>query len=294
MKRRYPEEVYYPYPIEYEEDQPYEEKKLMPELGIKRPYVRSEIKPKITKYKDPLWYWSRMYRDINTLVYLNRLEPGLFSRVVTVTSTPAIILREPVSRAYILLNPSRTVGLTTSGTILSSALRAAGASGNTQASSLGVGNYRTMRLFLNISATGGGVVVVNTQSEDPVSSNYATTQNDIFGSQSAVGTYYADIGELGVDTDFAISWSVSAAGTSTFSVGYVLKDGVGGSGAGLSQAIYLGGSNSVRVGNGSPIPEGQERSFFLRANTELWAVSEVSVNVQVFELGYLDSESEED
>jgi len=213
------------------------------------------------------------------------LETGLVNRQIAIGTTPIQVVDGRVTRGYIFLNPTPTAGLTSTGTLLASALRAGGASGNTQATAVGVASYRTARLFLDISATGGGVVTVNAQSQDPISLNWATVPSltDVFGSPSAVGTYYVDLGEIGVDRSFAVSWDVSAAGSSTFSLGYVLKDGLAGGSTGLSNTIYLGPEGVSSI-SGFPLLEGQSLPFYFRSNVKLYAVSLSSTTLSIFDL----------
>lgn len=212
------------------------------------------------------------------------LSKGFSTRRAAITTTPSRIILSTQPKAYIIINPSLSVGITTTGTILASASRSG--SGNTQASSLGVANYMNMHLFLDISVSGGGTIVINTQARDPLSGNWCNTQNDIFSSPSAVGTYYAGIGTLGVTTDFAISWSVSA-GSSTFSIGYVLKDGISGDGSGLSRVVYIGSNSGIISGSNSPgfpLLEGDRWPIFVKENTELWAVAATSLNLNIIEM----------
>jgi hypothetical protein len=229
-------------------------------------------------------YASDAIRHLSYMDAIHLMEKG-FSTTrfpVTTTAQRAILATQP--KAYILVNPSSSVGTTISGTLLASASRSG--SGNTQASSIGVANYMNMHLFLDITVSGGGTIVINTQAKDPLSGAWANTQNDIFSSPSAVGTYYAGIGSLGVATDFAISWSVSA-GSSTFSLGYVLKDGIMGSSTGLSRTIYLGANSGIISGSNSPgfpLLEGDRWAIFVKENTEIWAIAQTALNLNIIEM----------
>lgn len=212
------------------------------------------------------------------------MEKGFITRRVSVSTTPTLILRAAQPKAYIIINPASSIGTTTSGTLLASASRSG--SGNTQATSLGVANYMNMHLFLNISVSGGGTINISTQAKDLISGNWANSQNDIFSSPSAVGTYYAGIGGLGVATDFAVSWSVSA-GSSTFSLGYVLKDGIMGTAAGASRTIYIGANSGITSGANSagfPLLEGDRWVTYCKENTEIWAIAEASLSLAIVEM----------
>lgn len=214
------------------------------------------------------------------------IERGFIGRPISIGTAPVKIIDGKFVRGYIVTNPSPQSGLTTSGTLLASAERAAGSSGDTEATPVGVASYLNAVFYLDITATGGGVVQIDLLTQDPLSSNWATAQSDIFGSQSSVGTYYAPVGNVGIDKAMAIAWSVSAAGTSTFSLSYVLKDGLPGGSTGLQKTIYLGPNQNVNSTTGYPLTEGKERPLFTRPNTEVWAVSLISsgIDVVVFDL----------
>lgn len=228
---------------------------------------------------------KRILENSDTQVATLVVTRGMIGRNISIGTTPVRVIQSQFLRGYIITNVTPSVGLTTTGTILGSALRAASSSGTTQTNPTGVASYREMKLFLNISASGTGVVNVDAQTKDPLSGTWITTQSDIFSSPSAVGGYYADLGSLGVDSDFAVSWSVSSAGSSTFSIGYILKDGLSGSSAGLSNTIYLGGMGVTSTA-GYPLSEGSDLKLFFAPNAELWAVSNIpsGINLRIFEL----------
>lgn len=239
--------------------------------------------------RDPLTRQQQTLGEIrksaDIIASLATVTRGMIGRDVTVTTTPTLIIQAQFVRSYLITNPTPTMGLTTSGTLLASSLRTASSSGNTQSVPVGVSSYKEVKLFLDISASGGGLVTIDAQSKDPLSGNWATTQSDIFGTPASVGTYYADLGTLGVDQQFAVSWSVDATGSSTFSLGYLLKDGLPGSGTGLNNTVYIG-AEGVTTASGFPLLEGKEKSLHLLPNVELWAVSELDsgVTLRVFEL----------
>lgn len=212
------------------------------------------------------------------------IERGFSGQTVSVTTTPVKIIDGKYPRVYRIQNAATAVGITSSGTVLASGSRGAG---NTQANSLGVAAHKDLRLFLDVTVAGSGDIVVNTQTKDPVSGNWIVVQQDIFGAATPtpVGTYYANIGSDGVDSDFAVSYTLSGT-DATFSIGYVLKEGLGGSGTGLNRTIYFGTNSGLTASNGFPILEGGEQTFYTKPNTELWAVSNVStgVDLKIFEL----------
>jgi len=181
------------------------------------------------------------------------------------------------------MNPSLVVGGTAVGTLVASASRTT--NDNTQASPLGVANYRDLHLFLDVTAVAGTTPTLNiySQSQDPTSLNWADTQL-LYADIDATGTFYANPGSLGLSTDFALRWEIAGVGADfTFSIGYVLKEGLPGTGAGVGKTLYLGNSG-VTVNSGFPLLEGQSRSFYVKENTELWAIANTSLDLRIFEL----------
>lgn len=229
---------------------------------------------------------ERIAQNSDILVSFNILERGFSGRQITIGTTPIEVIDAKFMRAYILLNPASISGsLTTSGTIFPSATRSG--TGNTQATSLGVGNFRNLAMFLNISAiTATPTLVINAQSQDPISLNWVETQGDIFDGAATVGIFYADIGSFGLDNAIALDFEITGGGADiTFSVGFILKDGLIGSSSGVANTIYLGSEN-VNQSTGFPLLEGQKENYWVRPNARLFAVSlqSAGVTLNVFDL----------
>lgn len=224
---------------------------------------------------------SQIADDAHILAATNVLDKGLLATVVTVTTEPTLLIRSQYLRGYIILNPATIVGTTSTGTVLASASRSS--TGNTQADVLSVANYRDLHLFLDVTAVpgAGATLDIFSQALDPLSAKWADIQN-IFPAITATGTYYANVGSLGLTTDFAIRWSISS-GNFTFSIGFVLKEGLPGTSNGLSNTVYLGNSG-VTTTAGFPLLEGQSRGWYLRENTELWAIAGSTLELRVFAL----------
>lgn len=227
---------------------------------------------------------DEILKNTDKIVRSFTVDRSFLGRNVSITTTPQEIVPSSYARGYRLINPAQSAGLTSQGVVQAATTSV---SGNTQSSSLGVANYRRLRLFLNITAITGSALVVDAQSQLPtsqVASTWVTTQGDVFGSPTTTGQYYADVDTFGVDFAFAISWSGPTS--VNFSVGYVLKDGLVGSAGGLTQTVYIGSGNGVNSTNGFPLLEGQEFSFFSAENMSLWAVSEISggITLKIFEL----------
>ena len=196
---------------------------------------------------------------------------------VTVGTTPTRILPpNKTPRGYLFLNPSQTVnGITTNTTMFASASRGAGTVTSLE---LNVQAFRTSRFFLNITVA-PTTLVVNLQTRDPLTLNWATAQSDIFSSVIATGTYYVDTGEIG--TDDTVRLQTVSTGTGTWSIAMVSKEAYGGTVS--PPGIFLGNGN-VTTAIGYPILGGQEKRFLLMDNTPLFGVALVATSLSIFQL----------
>ncbi len=239
-------------------------------------YIPAGVQPDLSRLIEEL------KNDTNVIASTLVLDRGLIGRVVLVPSTPVLIAQAQYLRGYLFLNPAAAVGLTSAGTLISST-SLIGAT-TFQSSALGVANYKTLRLTLNVSAfAGAGPVTFDAQTLDPVDGVTWVTTQTVF-SITAVGTFYASLGEFGVDTDFRLNVIVPAGTSLTFTMGFVLKDGLEGTSTGVAQTIFIGPSG-VTSEVGYPILSGREKGFYLRQNTELYAVtSGPTLPLRIFEL----------
>jgi hypothetical protein len=226
---------------------------------------------------------SQLINDVHAIAGVVVLRRGLIGRVVTITGTPTLIIQQTDvgGRGYLLLNPSGVVGLTAAGTLFSSTTLVGATT--SLSGSVGVANYKTARFFVVATfVAGAGPVTFDLQTLDPASGTYITSQT-IFN-LAASGNAYADVGTMGIDTDFQMLVTVPIGTTITFTVGYVLKDGLEGTSAGASQTIFIGNSG-VSPNNGFPILAGKEKGFYLMENVALYAVTAgSSIDMNIFEL----------
>jgi hypothetical protein len=224
---------------------------------------------------------SQIARDVHHIASTLVLRRGLLGRVVTVTSTPQLVIQALYPRPYLLLNPAGATGLTTEGTLISSTV-AVGATTVTSGT-LGVANYSTARFFLDVTFNAGaGPVNFNLQTRNPVGGGFITTQT--LWAPTATGTDYANVGGLGVDTDLRMQVVVPAGTTITFTVGFVLKEGLEGTSTGSLQTIFLGGAG-VSPNSGYPLLNGKEKPFYFLENVLLYAVTAgPSLDLNIFEL----------
>jgi hypothetical protein len=226
---------------------------------------------------------SGLINDVHSIAGTLVLRRGLIGRVVPITSTPILIInqQEIGGRGYLLLNPAGVVGLTAKGTLIPSTNMVGALT--LQSASLGVANYKTAKLFFNVVFNvGAGPVTFDIQTLDPVTGTVWLISQTI--SVVATGNVYADIGTLGVDTDLSVFVTVPGGTTITFSVGFVLKDGLDGTSAGVTQTIFVGGPGVTSTA-GYPLLSGKERPFYLMENVQLYAVTAgPALNMNVFEL----------
>jgi len=222
---------------------------------------------------------NQMAEDIHRLVSLRTITTGITSRSVTITSQPTLIVRAPRDRAYTIINPTPSIGLTSSGLFIATNLAGAG---NSQGAPLGVSNYDTLHLYLNIANAVGLTLNIIAQTISPINSVWIDVQDLVPAGINSNADVYFNLGNFGITTQFALRWTI--VGTCTLTAGFVLKGGLGGSSTGTANTVFLGNSG-VNVQAGYPILEGQFRDFYMMENAELWGVvSSASVKVNVIEL----------
>lgn len=204
----------------------------------------------------------------------NAFTPFTFTIGTTATQ---ILAPNKSPRGYLFMNPSQFLtGATLDTTMFPAAVRGAG---TYTSNAINVQGLRTARFFLNISAS-PATLVVNVQTQDPVTGNWATAQTDIFGGVVAINTFYANIGEIGVD-DFIRLQVVQTGAGANWSIGMVNKEAFGSIVS--APGVFLGNAN-VTAGIGYPILGGQEKRFWLMDNTPLFAIALAATNLKVFQL----------
>jgi hypothetical protein len=226
--------------------------------------------------------FDQLIRDVHEIAGTVVLRRGLLGRVETITSSPQLIIeqREKDGRGYLLLNPAGVVGLTASGTIFSTQTVVGAAT--VTSGTLGVANYKNGSFFIVATFNAGaGPVTFDLQTADPVTGTFITSQTI---SLTATGNTYVNVGNLGIDVDFQVFVTVPVGTSITFSMGFVLKDGLDGTSTGASQTIFIGGAGVSPV-SGYPLLSGKEKPFFLEENVLLYAVtSGPNLDMNIFEL----------
>lgn len=213
-------------------------------------------------------------------VALKTLSKAFTSIPIPVGTTPTrLVTPNKELRGYLFLNPSQTATSVSTQVNIASVAYAAG---STPTAATVVSGHRTVRVFMDITVAAGTSLRVDAQSQDPQTGNWVTTQTDIFAGANSVGTFYASLGELGVDTQFRLL--VVVVGTAlTASFTLILKEIQASVIAG--QTVFLSGSPDITIANGFPLLGGQSREFWLRDNTQLFAVAAASgATIQRFDL----------
>ena len=224
-------------------------------------------------------YLSEIARNTYRLASLRMITQGITARSVTIASTPTLVIRAPRDRAYTIINPTASIGLTTSAILMNPT--AIAVAGNTQATPLGVANYDSLHLFLSVASASGLILNVISQVRSPINNGWIDVQDVYPSNITGNSEFYFNLGNFGIVGEFAVRWTIT--GSCVLAVGYTLKGGLGGSSGGISNTIYLGNSG-VTIQSGYPILEGQWRDFYLAENAELWAVSLNTIIVNVIEL----------
>jgi len=229
---------------------------------------------------------SQLIHDVHSLAGTVVLRRGLLGRVQTITSVPSLVINqlEKDGRGYLLLNPAGVVGLTAQGTVFGNPDVTLAGAATLASGGLGVANYNTGRFIVIATfVAGAGPVTFDLQTLDPVYGITWVTTQTIFN-LVATGNAYANVGNFGIDVDTRMFVTVPAGTTITFSVGFVLKDGLEGTSAGATQTIFLGGAGVSNVA-GYPLLAGKERSFYFEENVSLYAVTAgPSLSMNIFEL----------
>jgi hypothetical protein len=242
-----------------------------------------DLKPSDPDYK--LRLFEIMAYNMEILGSMRIIGRGVTTRSISITNQPTRIMQTSSPQGITIINPTPTIGLTSS-----FALYPAGtlfnATGNSQLTPIGVANYDSMHLFITVTGVGGGGNInVIAQAKDELTGAWVDVQDIVPAGITAAGTYYGFFSGLGIASNFALRWTDNGGGGSmTASIGYTLKNGLGGTSSGTANTVYIGG-NGVSQYSGYPILEGQFRDFNLRENVDLFGVTGggiVSINLIEF------------
>jgi len=214
---------------------------------------------------------------------LQTIGLGFTPRVVTILPangpnppTP-IVVNNQAPRGYIIQNPGELSGFSSQVTFFPSLLRVPATYTST---GFNVSGIETARIFLNVTVDAGATLVVNAETQDPISGGWAVSQADIFAGSVTVGTYYADLGSFGVDENIRLVATVGAANL-TFSISGLFK---GVSASPVGSTVYIGGQD-VNTTFGFSILPGAKEYLFLRENVSLYGITAInSLALKVFQL----------
>lgn len=226
----------------------------------------------------------RILKNTEIDIALRTIGNAFFPRVITLGTSPSLIIapnRSP--RGYIIINANTSAsGITTTVTMLAGGTVLPVAT--TPTASLSVGGYETARFLLNVTEPSGGAgTSFNLETQDPISGNWAIAQSDIFqfgGGGAANGTYYANVGGIGVDDQMRIS-AVVDGDSMICSLACILKPAISATIAGAT--AFIGGPD-VNTTIGFPILSGTRETFYLKENTAIYGVATGALTLNVFEL----------
>jgi hypothetical protein len=198
---------------------------------------------------------------------------------ITVGVTPTLLIQNSFAASYMILNPASIIGLTTSS--IGTSLKTTAVAGNSQTASIAVAGFKEAHVYVDITAI-TGTWSIFAQTYDPVSNKWFDSQALVNGATST-GSIYGFLGSFGMATDMAFRWNPDAAGSMTFTIGVVLKEGMGGSNTGIAQAAFLGGAN-VTTSIGYPLLEGQKEYFTVDENIGLYGIANQPIPLRLFKV----------
>jgi len=260
----------------------------VPELAPKypkfEPYIRRQVDFPMPG-ELPLGVEPVSFRDV-TGRYVSTgllLERAFLSQLITIGTSPTLILKSTYTYPYAFLNPAATSGEISTGTHYSGTITA---NGNTQSSPLNVSNYQELHMYIDITAVSGTspTLDVYLQSQSPSSSNWVDVQQ-LWSSLNSTGTYYNYVGALGVAENVALRWVIGGTNSPSFTVTleYILKIGLGATSATSGNTIYLGGSGVTTV-SGYPLLSEKSEVFIIKEGVEIYGVAASSLELRIFEL----------
>ncbi|MBT9168128.1 MAG: hypothetical protein DDT19_01473 [Syntrophomonadaceae bacterium] len=238
--------------------------------GVRRAKPDAEIRPPSRAVPPP---------HLGNAIYLSKTFAGY---PVTVTTIPTLIIESSYASPYMIINPSRSLGLSAAVTGFSGLVSA---SGNSQSVPIGVASFEEAHIHLTINSfVGTGSYEIITRTFDSVTTTWKDSQVIFSGINLAyTNPLYAYIGKLGVATDLAFRWILLGSATMNFTLTVVLKGGSGMGSLGFANSVFLGGSG-VTIQSGFPLLPGGKQNFIIGENVELWGVADVTSTIRVFVL----------
>lgn len=225
-----------------------------------------------------------LLRNSEIDILLRTIGNAFFPRSIDVGTEPTLLIQpNRYPRGYIIINPNTTV----SGVVTNVTLFPVGTTfldGVPQTSAvINVAGHGGAAFFLMITANPTpATFIVNLETQDALTGQWAVAQSDIFGGAAAVGppAFYANVGSLGVDGNLRLV-ATATGGDIDGSIGGTLKPALSGTIAGPT--IFLG-NEDVNTVIGYPLLSGEKDVWYLRENTPLYGVAVSVTNIRLFEL----------
>lgn len=229
----------------------------------------------LNKYKN-LEFQVKNKSSLGDILFLSK---GFMSYNVVVGTTPTrVIDRLTYVSPYLIVNPSRYLGLTSITTLINGTITA---NYNTQSSLLATSAFQTCHLHLNVTAVTGSWEFIS-QSYDSVSATWADVEV-IFPDIIATGSRYFLLNQTGVASNLAIKVNELSSGSITCTLVATLKGGSGIGDTSFSQIIYLGNS-SLTTSSGFPLLPGDRQPIVVGENVELYGIAENNLNLRILKL----------
>lgn len=194
------------------------------------------------------------------------LTRGLLCRDYSVTTTRTRLVQSTYPWPYIVSNPQRSRGLSENSST----------SGITTVQSQVVfpystQNYEYAHLFFTVTAI-TGTWDLSLRVYDTATALFFTAQALATGMTSTADSNYFLIGPRGLGGYIAFLLNPTAAGSITYMISLLFKNGNGVGLLGTSDIIYLGGQD-VTTSTGFPLLPDTHQAFVIDANVDLYAIS---------------------
>lgn len=225
-----------------------------------------------------------MARNLEILGSMRIINRGITTRLVQIGTQATPIVTSTIPSAITIINPTPSVGITSSATLYTPGT-IFNLTGDSHLTPIGVANYDSLHFFINVTAiTPGATFNIVAQVMDELTGVWVDVQDIVPAGITAAGNYYGFFSGFGVCSNFAIRWTDNGGGGNLVaSMGYTLKNGLGGSSLGSANTVFIGSAGVTPFG-GYPILEGQYRDFNMRENVELYGVTGGTiVNINIIE-----------
>ncbi|MEM0272917.1 MAG: hypothetical protein QW514_10290 [Thermoprotei archaeon] len=226
-------------------------------------------------------------RDIRSIASTQIINRGLIGRSILVGSSPVPIVEAREGRGYLILNPTQAGGTSTvSGVLASSITIDDTLTYPVVLTQVGCEAFNQIAFFLGLSNIVGSPDFDFVLQSNGLLTGFIDAVTVFNVTASSPATVYNKVETNGIDETFRIAIYSNAAPpfSVTFDLSYVMKGAGGISTSGST--VFIGGPG-VSSESGYPILPGVEKSFFIKENVSLYAVTAVGaspISVKVFEI----------